>query len=75
MSTIATQAKLSRKSLRLGLIMVVALMVTGIGAGASLEAKNHPSAPTAIQVDPFQMMIGQKDLATQELTDHSVIFN
>jgi hypothetical protein len=75
MPTTATQATRSRKSFRMGLITVVLLMITGIGASASFEARNATSAPTGVQIDPFTMMLGQKDLPTLEVADLSIVFD
>ena len=77
MSLTAIQTYQSPSFRKIGLLVVAAVMIAAVGAGASLEGKNRGSspAPSYPQVDPSQMMIDRGDLPTQQMVDLSVVFD
>lgn len=59
----------------IGLILFTAAVITVVAADGFFQSSMDAFAasPTA-QLDPFKMMVDQKDLLAQSITDLSIVF-
>jgi len=52
-----------------------ALILAGVAGWAVSDTQARIVAPATVQVDPFTMMTGAKQLPTEHFADYSFVFN
>jgi hypothetical protein len=52
-----------------------ALILAGIAGWAVSDTQARVAAPATVQIDPFTMMTGAKQLPTEHFADYSFVFN